>query len=474
MGQRSELSMKNGWISLVTVVLLAVPQARGADGPDGRRWWSHVSVLADDRFEGRDTGSPGHRAAAEYVAREFEKLGFKPAGTDGFLQPVAFRSRTIDEAHSRLELVGPSGPEPLELGTDAVVSLRVDPAPEVDAGLVFAGYGLSIPEAGHDDFRDLDVRGKVVVYLRGAPPTIPGPIAASAQTLEKAGETLRRHGAVGTVMILNPRSMDIPWERAALARFLPSLGLADASSDDGRGLSLAVTANPARAERWFAGSGHTLQEVLDADAAGRPLPRFPLPGRIKATVSVTRTELTSHNVAAVLPGSDPRLKGEYVILSAHLDHLGVGKPINGDAIYNGAMDNASGVATQLDVAAILKESGARPRRSILFLAVTAEEKGLLGSRHFANAPTVDPGAIVADINTDMFLPLYPLRSVIAFGLDESDLKDDLTASAKARGLAVLPDPDPKRNIFIRSDQYSFIRRGIPALMLMVGYEKGSP
>ena len=190
-------------------------------------------------------------------------------------------------------------------------------------------------------------------------------------------------------------------------------------------------------------------------------------------MGVTRTEVTSQNVVAVLPGSDPKLKGEYVVLSAHLDHIGVGKPINGDSIYNGAMDNASGVAGLLDVAEILKETGARPKRSLLFLAVTGEEKGLQGSRYFASAPTVDAKSIVADINTDMFLPLYPLKSLIVFGLDESDLKNDVTAVAKPDGLAVLPDPEPKRNIFIRSDQYSFVRQGIPSLMLMVGYEKGS-
>jgi Zn-dependent M28 family amino/carboxypeptidase len=268
--------------------------------------------------------------------------------------------------------------------------------------------------------------------------------------------------------------MDIPWERSALARFLPSMSLADPAMDETRGLSLAVVANPARADKLFAGTGHTFREILDADDAGKPLPRFPIPARIKATVAVARAEVTSQNVAAVLPGTDPKLKGEYVVLSAHLDHLGVGKPINGDAIYNGAMDNASGVAAQLDVAAILQETGTRPRRSVLFLAVTGEEKGLLGSRDFAGAPTVDPKAIVADINTDMFLPLYPLKSLIVFGLDESDLNGDVTAVAKASGVAVLPDPEPRRNLFIRSDQYSFIRRGIPSLMLMIGYEKGSP
>ena len=164
-----------------------------------------------------------------------------------------------------------------------------------------------------------------------------------------------------------------------------------------------------------------------------------------------------------------------MVFSAHLDHLGIGAPINGDAIYNGAMDNASGVAAMLDVAASLHEKNARPKRSLLFVAVCGEEKGLLGSRYFATHPTVDAKHIVADINTDMFLPLFPLKLLTAYGIDESTLGDDVTAVAGSRwGVKIQPDPEPQRNAFIRSDQYSFIRRGIPALALKVGYAPGSP
>ena len=465
--------MKQAWTAVLAIAVVAVSSARGAPGPDGDRWWSHVRFLADDKLEGRDTGSAGHRKAAEYVAGEFQRLGLKPAGTEGYVQPVKFLSKTIDETHSRLELVRSSGTEPLELGRDATISLQVDPAETVDAELVFAGYGLTVPDFGHDDFRDFDVRGKVVVYLSGAPAALPGPLASHAQSLAERADAFRRAGAVGAVRLMNPKSMDIPWERFSLARTMPSMSLADQAMDEGRGLSLALNLNPARAEMLFAGSGHTLQEIIDADDSRKPLPHFAIPARIKATVGVTRREVNSQNAVAVLPGSDPKQKGEYVVLSAHLDHIGVGKPINGDSIYNGAMDNASGVAGLLDVAEILKETGARPKRSLLFLAVTGEEKGLQGSRYFASAPTVDPKSIVADINTDMFLPLYPLKRLIVFGLDESDLKTDVTAVAKPAGVQVLPDPEPKRNVFIRSDQYSFVRQGIPSLMLMVGYEKGS-
>lgn len=452
----------------------AVWSLRAADAPDGRRWWSHVAVLADDAMEGRDTGSPGHRRAAEYVAREFARAGLRPAGTDGFLQPVELKSRTIDEAHCRLALVRDGEERPLALGEDATIGVRIDPAPSVEAPLVFAGYGLSIPEAGHDDFRDLDVRGKLAVVLTGAPQGVPGPLAAHAQSAGERGEALRRAGAVGVVTIQNPKTMDIPWARSSLSRFLPAMALADPSLDDTRGLKLGVTFNPARADTLLAGSGHTIAEILaDADA-GRPLPHFEIPAKLRATVAVTRADVTSQNVVALLPGTDPALKDEYVVFSAHLDHLGVGRPINGDSIYNGAMDNASGVASLLDVAAMLKESGTRPRRSIVFAAVTGEEKGLLGSKFFALNPSVGRGRIVADINSDMFLPLYPLKRLTIYGVDESDLGAEAVAVARSMGLSPEPDPEPLRNVFIRSDQYSFIRRGIPSLMFKIGYARGTP
>jgi Zn-dependent M28 family amino/carboxypeptidase len=176
---------------------------------------------------------------------------------------------------------------------------------------------------------------------------------------------------------------------------------------------------------------------------------------------------------AILPGTDPQLKNESVVFTAHLDHVGVGKPIKGDSIHNGAMDNASGVAALLDVAAILRDQGIKLRRSVVFLAVTGEEKGLLGSRYFALNPTVDPKGIVANLNTDMFLPLFPLKTLTVYGLDESDLGGDIRAVASTLGIATEPDPEPKRNIFIRSDQYSFIRQGVPALAFKVGFAKGS-
>ncbi len=451
--------------------------ALATDSPPtpGQRWWSYVAALADDALEGRDTGSPGHKRAADYVASQFAQLGLKPAGTDGFIQPVQFRTKTIDEAKSSLVLMPPTGAAvPLKLGEDAVISLRVDPAATITAPLVFVGHALSNAEAKVDDFAGLDVRGKVVVFLAGAPSSIPGALAAHMQSAGERGNVLRSLGVVGMMTIANPKNVDIPWERSSLARFAPSMSLADPAMDDSRGLQISVGINPAHADKVFEGTGHTFAEILAAADSNSPLPHFEIPSRLKAEVSVARTEVTSQNVAAILPGTDPELSKEFITFTAHLDHLGIGRPIGGDSIYNGAMDNASGVASLLDVAGKLKESGANLKRSILFVAVTGEEKGLLGSRYFAGAPTVDPKAIVANINSDMFLPLYPLKKLTVYGLAESDLGDDVTAVATALGLQTEPDQEPKRNIFIRSDQYSFIRKGIPALAMKVGYEKGSP
>ncbi len=251
------------------------------------------------------------------------------------------------------------------------------------------------------------------------------------------------------------------------------MSLADPAMDETHGMKLLVAVNPARAEKLFQGSGHTFREILDAADSQKPLPHFAMPARLAVKAKVERASVVSDNVVALLPGHDPALKNEYVVFTAHLDHVGVGKPIKGDAIYNGAMDNASGVAAQLDVASLLKEAGTNLRRSVLFVAVTGEEKGLLGSRYFANHPTVAPGSIVANLNVDMFLPLFPLKKLTIYGLDESDLGTDARAVAQSLGIEPQRDLEPKRNIFIRSDQYSFIRRGVPALAFKVGYDKGS-
>jgi Zn-dependent M28 family amino/carboxypeptidase len=441
---------------------------------DGNRWWSYVEALANDGMEGRNTGSPGHKRAAEYVAARFKDAGLEPAGTAGYIQPVPFKTRTIDESHSSLALVTGGKTHALTLGEDANISVRVDAAAAIEAPLVFVGYGMRVPERHFDDFAGQDLKGAVAVYLAGSPSDIPGALRAHYQSAGERWSALKSTGAVGTISIANPKSMDIPWARSTLARLQPSMVLADPALDDAPGQQIAVTMNPAHADTLLAGSGHTFQELLALADAGKPLPRFRLPARIKATVSIRRGTVESQNVAGILRGADAARKNEYVVLSAHLDHLGIGGAVNGDTIYNGAMDNASGIAAILEIAEELHESGAKPARSILFVAVTGEEKGELGSRYFAAHPTVPGGAMVANVNTDMFLPLFPLKTLMVLGLDESDLGGDIRAVAQELGLAVQADPEPQRNRFIRSDQYSFIKAGIPALSMKVGYEEHSP
>jgi Zn-dependent M28 family amino/carboxypeptidase len=250
--------------------------------------------------------------------------------------------------------------------------------------------------------------------------------------------------------------------------------LHDPASNGGPGWKVALVVNPEHADKFFAGSGHDFQEVLDALNADKAPPHFPLAVKIREKSVVKRSQVSSENIAGVLPGSDPTLSREYVVISAHLDHLGIGEPVNGDKIYNGAMDDASGIASLIEVARAMKESGAKPKRSIMFLAVTGEEKGLLGSRYFAEHPTVEAKSIAADLNMDMYLPLFALKYLEVQGLGESTLGDDVRAVAEQSGVQVQADKQPDHNRFIRSDQYSFIRKGVPALAFKFGWLPGTP
>jgi hypothetical protein len=447
------------------------------EGPDwqalGKRWWSHVQYLADDNMEGRDTGSAGHAKAAEYMAEQFRAAGLHPAGVNGYHQSVDLHVTRIDEARCSLDLIRSGQTEPVKLGDDAVIFVNRTAAEHVEAPAVFVGYGLTVPELNYDDLGDPSLKGKIAVLITGGPADMPGPIKAHYQSLEERRRALRKAGLLGTVSIQNPKAFEIPWPRIAKFRFQPRMELVDPGIDMPPGLPLAVAFNPDRAELLFSGSGHSYQEVLDANAADQPLPHFPLGVTVRARVAMTRSEVKSDNVAGVLPGSDPELRKEYIVLTAHLDHVGVGEPINGDRIYSGAMDDASGDASLIEIAQTFKKSGARPRRSILFLSVTGEEKGLLGSQYYATHPTVS-GPIVADLNLDMFNPLFPLKYLEVQGLSESSLGDDIRAVAETAGIQVQPDQEPEHNLFIRSDQYSFIKTGVPALTFKFSYVPGTP
>jgi Zn-dependent M28 family amino/carboxypeptidase len=459
--------------------LLALLSAISAVGQstshfDGQSWWDHVKVLADDRLLGRDTGSPGERAAQAYAVEQLKRAGAEPAGIDGFYQPVMFVSRQIVEKDCSLALIRDGKREPLTLGEDAIIGVRIMPARKVEAPLVFAGYGLKVPEQNYDDFADLDVRGKIVVILSGSPSVIPGPLAAHYQTAAERWKVLRAVGAIGIVSVSNPASMEVPWARIALNRTHASMDLDYPEFHETEGAQIAAAVNPASAERLFAGSGHTFAEIAALGKERKPLPHFPLAVSLLAKTKVEVTKVKSANMVAKIPGSDPVLKDEYVVLSAHLDHVGVGEPVNGDRIYNGAMDNGSGSALLLDMAASFKKNPETLRRSILLVLVTGEEKGLLGSKYFAAHPTVPPKSIVADLNVDMFLPIIPLKLLTVQGLNESNLGDQAREVAQSLGVKVQADPEPLRNLFVRSDQYNFIRHGVPAVSMSVAPDPDSP
>jgi len=503
--------------TLVFVLAAAAGAAGAAQSPDltteGNAWWAHVQYLADDALEGRNVGTPGYEKAAAYVEGQFQKIGLKPAGTEGFRQPVRLDSRTLVPEATKIALVRDGQEQPLAVGQDASISARGELNGTVDAPMVFVGYGLSVPDAGWDDFKGLDLRGKVAVYVNAFPPvTVTDNVKSHVNTADERWVSLKRAGAIGVATITAPRAggagnrgnaappssasptpspsptttaTPSPSPAAAAAGrgtaapgggrgAAPVIALYDREVNPEAGQIISMTLTARGAAAVLAGTGHTLEEINELVTAAKPLPRFAIPGMLRATATLKREVIPSTNIAGMVEGSDPVLKAEYVIFSAHLDHVGIGRAVNGDTIYNGAMDDASGIASLIETARLLKASGVKPRRSVLFVAHTGEEKGLLGSQYFASRPTVPFKQIVADINVDMFLPLYPLKFLEVQGMAESSLGDSVRVAAKSLNVEVQTDREPEQNRFIRSDQYSFIQKGIPALAFKFGYEFGSP
>lgn len=467
------IALRAAIAALLVSMALCASTALGQSEPDtasrarADRWWAHVSALAHDSMRGRETGTQDYVKAAGYVARQFQLAGLEPAGTDSYFQPARLAAARLVAERSGAALLENGAPSPLRLNTDVTFTATPSMSRRVEAPLVFVGYGVHLPGT-HDDLASADLRGKVAVYLNRMPPGLPATMLAHARASRWAD--LRRAGAAGAIALRDSAPRPQAPGTAAAARPRPVYGLAD---DTTGGIQMML--NPQAAERLLAGSGHTFAEIAALSDAGKPLPTFALTRWIRAWVELERREVQAPNVVGLMRGNDPRLAGEYLVVTAHLDHIGVRRsPTNTDSIYNGAMDNASGVATLIETAHAFRDTHAWPSRSVIFLAVTGEEEGLLGSAYFATHPTVPATQIVADLNTDMFLPLFPLRGVFAYGAEESDLGDDLGQVLSARGLALFPDPEPEQVRFIRSDQYSFIRRGIPALALKVGYAQDSP
>jgi hypothetical protein len=432
-----------------------------------------VRFLADDLLEGREAGTRGYDLAALYVAAQYRLIGLEPGGEDGsFFQrvPMVRGVRERDGARFALTRDGRTREFAFESEFLPAINFTAGTA-AVTAPMVFVGQAVYAPELQHDDFAGVELKGKIAVVLSNAPARFPiDQRAFHASSNEKLRE-LERRGAIGAIFLGDPDNearrpwaLDSPnWGRPAMRR-IDAQGL---PADDFPGLPVRVGASVHAAEAVFAGSPHTASEVFALLEKGE-LRAFDLAGEATLATRARLDRIESRNVIGRLPGSDARLAGEHVVFTAHLDHLGVGAPHDGDSIYNGAQDNALGVATMLESARLLAGQPPPPKRSMLFVALTAEEKGLLGSYHFAAQPTVPRESLVANVNLDMPLLIGAVSDAVPIGIEHSTLEAVARRAVGEVGLTLTPDPLPEEVVFVRSDQYPFVREGIPAIYLKSG------
>lgn len=426
----------------------------------------HVNFLASDLLEGRGTGTRGHEIAAEYVATQFESFGLEPGADGGWFQEITFLKTTATEATLTLARDG-AAPVTFDLGKDLVTT--GDPFADerrLEAELVFAGFGVTAPDQKHDDYAGLDTRSKIVVIWSGAPKSFSAAVRAHYSASQNKIETAARHGAAGLIIVNTPAdAARFPWDRVVRQSKLGSMHWLDARGLPHavvRGLSFTISLSQPAAQKVLG--------VADIDQARRG----PLPWRATIELASTRQRVKSANVVGLVRGSDPQLSAEHLVYTAHLDHLGITDPVDGDAINNGAFDNASGTAVILEIARTFASQARKPRRSIVFIATTAEEKGLRGADYFANNPTVPFASIVGNVNVDMILMHRPVRSVIVGGAETNELGDLAREAAREMKIELRPDPAPEEVTFVRSDQYPFIKRGIPAIVPNAGYVDADP
>lgn len=446
--------------------------------PDAAAIEAHMAFLASDDLEGREAGTLGFDLAADYVAAEFAKIGILPAGEAGsFLQPISFL-RSVRAADGRsFEVVGSRGNMlPFTENQNVVIngSLRGTET-VVEGPAVFVGFGVVAPDLGRDDFSGVDVAGKVVVMLSGTPKGIPSEERAFYGTRKFRNASDR--GAIGVVTLETPTSRTIyPFQRLLAEGRLDSANMTWIQPD-GAPYSLApniaATAGVSLegAALLFAGSTISWEEIIaGAEAEGGRVESFDLPLTISISQRSVHDRTTSSNVIGVIEGTDPLLRNESIVVSAHLDHIGISKTIEEDRTNNGALDNAGGIATMLDAARMLK-AGPPLRRTVIFAAVTAEEKGLLGAEYFAKNPTV-PGTIVANVNLDMPILTYDFTDVIVFGAQRSTIASTVEHAASGMDIALSPDPMPDQGMFTRSDHFRFVEAGIPSVYLVPGFQNG--
>ena len=433
---------------------------------------AHYEALAADAMTGRFAGTEGYTLAADYVAEQFAGLGLEPAGEEGWFQQVPLVSYRVDTETTTVYTHRD--------GVDASLTYREDygmggdkvrDSNSLREEVVYAGYGVHAPDLGYSDYAGVDVAGKIVAIFDGAPSSFPhNERAFYASGRTKAQEAVSR-GAVGVIGLRSRLAEEqYPWERykkeMGTRPGMAWVNLSGQANDYFPELGGSMVLSREAATALFDGSPLSFEAALDAIAANE-IKSLPLGLEVSMARRTSHEEITSPNVVGLIRGSDPELRDEFVVFSAHLDGLGHGAPEDGDAIYNGAYDNAMGVALMIETARAL--ALAPPRRSVLFVAVTAEERGLLGSDYFAHYPTVPSAAMVANVKLDMPLFLYPVADLIAFGAEHSSLEAPVRAAAEAEGFTLTPDPLPEETLFVRSDQYSFVRKGIPAIYLISGF-----
>ena len=434
---------------------------------------AHMTFLASDLLEGRGTATRGHRIAAEYVAAQYALVGLEPGANGSWYQDVPFR-QTIAGSDSTVTLVPASG-EPVTLKIFEDFNSYGDSThgeKNLDAAVVYAGYGVSAPDQKYDDYAGLDVNGKIVAIFNGAPAKFPNAVRAHHSSSLIKAQNAERHGAAGLIYLTSPRDAErIPWDRSVRQAKLGSMNWTNPDGTPhnvGRNISHSVTFGMDATRRLL---GSDAGAVFDAVSSGNPKSRA-LPYRARVHLLSTHQTKTSPNVVGLLRGSDPKLRDEYLVYSSHLDHLGITEPVDGDAINNGAFDNASGIACMIEMARAFV--AAKPRRSILFLATTAEEKGSKGAQYFVSNPPVPVDQLVGNINIDMLVMTHRTRDLVAYGAETNDLGDLARALAKEMNVELTPDPFPEEVIFVRSDQIEFVRRGIPAIYLGLGFHAVDP
>jgi Zn-dependent M28 family amino/carboxypeptidase len=438
-----------------------------------------MEVLAADDMGGREAGTADYARAAAYVAAQFGGIGLRPLGDAGsFLQSVEFVEARLVPGTGALTLRGRGRDLRFAFGGDFMISGGYGDAEEtVTAPLVFAGYGIRAPERNYDDFSGIDVRGTILVVFTGAPSAFGTSERAFYSSLTEKHQLARALGAVGVVTVQTPVDRKrTPWQRILDTADHPSLRWrkADGTAHEGFAeLKGNAALSPAGAAKLFRFIGHDLDRLFEEYFAGKTK-GF----EIDASATLARRSLqrrvSSPNVIGLLPGSDPRLSGEFVLVTAHLDHLGVKSGATGDAIYNGAYDNAAGVGVMLEIARVFAAAPTRPRRSIIFAAVTAEEQGLRGSDYLAQHPPVPIEAIVANLNFDMPYLGFPIADVEGYGIAHSTLEDALNLAAATAGVRVTADNKPELVRLIRSDQFSFVKRGVPGVNLKPGSMSADP